>query len=89
MNTRRKNKAAHPGIPDMTPSQLSSAGLSRTSNTRRPSNKKLTKDQQIAALRDELRAAQELISSVTILLGHMSQCAYKFFHFLESFQSST
>ena len=68
MNTRNKNKSAHPGIPDMTPSQLASANLSRGPNTRRPPNmKKPTKDQQIAALKDELRAAQKLTSSVTIL----------------------
>ena len=70
MNTHRKNKTAHPGVPDMTPSQLLSARLSRTPkmtpNTRRPSSKKLTKDQQIAALKDELRAAQELMSSVSV-----------------------
>lgn len=48
----------------MTPSQLASADLP---DSRRPSKKKLTKDQQIAALKDELRIAQELfISSVTI-----------------------
>ena len=41
-----------------------SAGLSCTTNTRRPSTKKLTKDQQIAALKDELRTAQEVISTV-------------------------
>jgi hypothetical protein len=59
MNTRRKNKLAHPGRPDMTPSQLSSAGLPVR---RRP--KKLTKDQQIAALKDELRAAQEQVRNL-------------------------
>lgn len=63
MKTRAKNRSAHPGIPDMTPSQLASAGLP---NPRRASKKKLTKDQQIAALKDELRVAQELaVSSVT------------------------
>ena len=66
-NTRRKNKSAHPGTPDMTSSQLASAGLSRTVKTPLPSKKKLTKDQQIAALRDELRAAQDLISTVSPL----------------------
>jgi hypothetical protein len=45
----------------MTPSQLSSAGLSRAP-LRRP--KKLTKDQQIAALKDELRAAREQVPIV-------------------------
>ena len=70
MITHKKNKSAHPGIPDMTPSQLSSASLSCTSNTRRSSGtstKKPTKDQQIAALKDELRAVRELISSVSPL----------------------
>ena len=64
MNTRRKNRSAHPGVPDMTPLQLLSAGLSHTPNARRP--KKLTKDQQIAALRDELRTAQEIMSTVQV-----------------------
>lgn len=62
MNTRKKNKSKHPGVPDMTPSQLLSAGLSSTLATRR---KKPTKDQQIAALKDELRAVRELISNVS------------------------
>lgn len=71
-NTRKKNQSAHPGLPDMTPSQLSSAGLSRGSTTRRPLNKKLTKDQQIAALKDELRAVQEHMSSVShFIFPHM------------------
>ena len=61
-NTRKKNKSTHPGIPNMTPSQLSSAGLSHTPATR---HKKQTKDQQIAALKDELRTVRELISNVT------------------------
>jgi len=66
--TCKKNKAAHPGIPDMTPSQLSSAGLTRTPNARRPPTKKLTRVQQIEALEEELRATRELISSVVRLL---------------------
>jgi hypothetical protein len=74
MNTRRKNKSAHPRVPDMTPSQLLSASLSRTPNTRRPSSKKLTKDQQIAALKDELRATQELISGVSPLTSAHTYC---------------
>ena len=65
MITHRKNKFANPGIPDMTPSQLSSAGLSHASSAHCVSGKKkLTKDQQIVALQDELRTAQELILSV-------------------------
>ena len=53
---------SHPGLPDMTPSQLSSAGLSRTPAPRR---KKATKDQQITALQDELRSIRELLSKVS------------------------
>ena len=63
--TRAKNKSANPGAPDMTRSQLVSASLSHAVNPRRPPNKKLTKDQEIAALKDELRAAQELLSNVS------------------------
>ena len=70
MNTRKKNKSRHPGIPDMTPSQLASAGLSRVQNTRRASAKKPTKDQQIATLQDELRAVRELISNVSHFAPH-------------------
>ena len=63
MNTRRKNKSAHPGIPDMTPSQLASAGLPLVKPTRpKPTLKKLSmKDQKIADLEEELRAAQAII----------------------------
>ena len=65
MNTRKKNKSAHPGIPDMSLSQLSSAGSSSASKARLPARKKLTKNQEIAALKDELHAAQEsMIASV-------------------------
>ena len=64
MNTRKKNKSAHPGIPDMSALQLASAGLSHIQNARRPPSKKPTKDQQIAALKDELRIAREVISNV-------------------------
>jgi hypothetical protein len=65
MNTRKKNKSTHPGVPDMTPSQLSSSGLSRIPAAR--SKKGPTKDQQIAALKDELKTLRELISSVSCL----------------------
>jgi hypothetical protein len=68
-NTRQKNKSAHPGAPDMTPSQLLSTGLAPPPNARRVP-KKLSKDQQIAALKDELRAAQELVLSV----AHFTSC---------------
>ena len=62
MNTRAKNKSKHPGIPDMTPAQLASAGLSSTPAA---CSRKPTKDQQIAALKDELRTIRELISNVS------------------------
>ena len=63
MNTRRKNKSAHPGIPDMMPLQLASAGLPLVKPTRpKPTLKKLSmKDQKIADLEEELRAAQAII----------------------------
>ena len=63
MNTRKKNKSAHPGIPDMTPSQLASAGLPLVKPTRpKPTLKKPSvKDQKIADLEEELRTAQAII----------------------------
>ena len=61
VTTRQKNKTSHPGAPDMTPSQLASAGIACTKN----SKKAPSKDQQIAALKEELRAAQEAISNVS------------------------
>jgi hypothetical protein len=85
MNTRKKNKSKHPGIPDMTPSQLSSSGLSRVP----PANSKKgpTKDQQIAALKDQLKSLRELISNVSRLgsnppLKHHN-VLYQFFCFSE------
>ena len=77
MITRKKNKSARPGIPDMTPSQLASAGLSHIRSSRRPSNKKPTKDQQIEALKSELRAARELISSVIFLYRYLRLTSLK------------
>ena len=68
MNTRKKDKSTHPGIPDMSASQLASAGLSSAHNARRPSVKKPTKDQRISSLEDELQVARELISRVRVLL---------------------
>ena len=64
MDTRRKNKSAHPGVPDMTRSQLSSAGLPHPPA---PHHKKATKDQQIATLQDELGSIRELLSNVSCL----------------------
>ena len=84
MKTRQKNGSTHPGKPDMTPSQLRSAGLSRTTNVRNPpttskklstTSKKPTKDQQIAALENELRAIRELISSVCHDPPHPVYCS--------------
>jgi len=60
MNTRAKNKSAHPAAPIMTPAQLSAAGISQPKRPR----KKQTKDQQIAALKEDLRATQELLQTV-------------------------
>ena len=40
MITQKKNKSAHPGIPDMMPSQLTSAGLSHTQSSHHSLNKK-------------------------------------------------
>ena len=71
MKTRGKNKTKHPGIPDMTPSQLSATGLSRTPATRQ---KKQTKNQEIASLKDELCSLQELISSVSHLALSDTYC---------------
>jgi len=76
MVTRKKNKSAHPGLPDMTPSQRASAGLSRAQGAR-SSNKKLTKDQQISALNDEVQELRELILSVCYFSLH---CPYSHAH---------
>lgn len=63
--TRTKNQSAHPGVPDMTPSQLALAGLSRAQNTPQPKKKKgLTGAKKIKALEEELRIAQEIIARV-------------------------
>jgi hypothetical protein len=62
MNTRAKNKLAHPAACVMTPAQLSAAGISQPQQ-KRP-RKKQTKDQQIAALQEDLRATQELLQTV-------------------------
>lgn len=69
MNTRRKNKTKHPGAPDMTPSQLASAGLPHTPRMRRPLSKKKTKDQQLAAMREEMLAKDEEIHAQRHLLS--------------------
>jgi len=61
MKTRTKNQTAHPAVPVMTPAQLSAAGISQ-SQPKRP--KKQTKDQQIAALKEDLHAAQKMLQVV-------------------------
>lgn len=58
----------------MSPAQLLSAGLSRAPNARCASNKKPSKDQQIAALKDELRAAQERIANVSLFTSLCTHC---------------
>ena len=79
MVTRKKNKSAHPGLPDMTPSQRASAGLSHARGAR-SSNKKPTKDQQISALNDEVQELRELILSVCYfsLCRPYSLCSHLF-----------
>jgi len=62
MKTRAKNQSAHPAVPIMTSAQLSAAGISK-SRPKRP--KKQTKNQQIAALQEDLRAAQEMLQVAT------------------------
>jgi hypothetical protein len=89
MNTHRKNKSAHPGTPDMTLSQLTLAGLSHAQNTRHPPpNRKPTKDQQIAALEDKLRAAQELISNITHFALYYLYLITIMMHILQSSSNS-
>lgn len=56
VSTRSKNKTKHPGAPDMTPSQLASAGLSRPAKP-----VKMSMAKEIAALKAELHAAHEVI----------------------------
>lgn len=65
MVTRKKNKSAHPGVPDMTQSQLAASGLldAPNANARAPSRRRQTKAQEIAALKEELRVAREQIHS--------------------------
>lgn len=85
VGTRGKNKSAHPGIPDMTPSQCASAGLPPAQTTRRAPNKlrpgkKLSvKDQQIADLQEELRIAQETIvrNFSTLQINHADRVSHQ------------
>ena len=69
MTTRKQNKSAHPGIPDMTPSQLLAVGLPPTTPRVSGKVKKLTKDQQIALLTEQLRASQGISSGEGPLHG--------------------
>ena len=65
MITCFKNKlSSHPGTPDVSHSQLAAAsGLACIAGARFPATKKLTKDQQIVALKEELRVTQELLAT--------------------------
>ena len=67
MNTRAKNKTAHPAVPITTPARLLATGITK-SQSKRP-RKKQTKDQQIAALREDLRMAQELLQVIPTLFS--------------------
>ena len=86
MKTRHKNKSAHPGVPDMTQSQLTSSGLSGAPNARPPlRRKRQTKAQEILALQEELRVTRELmISNVANSFLSLSVVLTSFF--LEPFQ---
>ena len=59
MLTRRKNKSSHPAAPVMTARQLASAGITKAQAPKKPSQA-----QRIAALEEELRAAQEQLQMV-------------------------
>ena len=67
MKTRTRNKSKHPAAPIMTPSQLSAAGIS-TPHSKNP-KKKLTKDQRILALEEDLRLTRELLRTVTMFIS--------------------
>ena len=67
MKTRTRNKSKHPAAPIMTPSQLFAAGIS-TPHSKNP-KKKLTKDQRILALEEDLRLTRELLRTVTMFIS--------------------
>ena len=62
MKTRLKNQSAHPAAPVMTPAQLKAAGIAKPQT--KQSQKKPTKDQQIAALKEDIRAMHDLLQVV-------------------------
>ena len=64
MKTCEKNKSKHPAASVMTPAQLVAAGISQPRPAR--PRKKLTKDQQIAALEEDLRVTRELLETVLV-----------------------
>lgn len=69
MMTRKKNKSAHPGVPDMTPAQLASANLPRTRTARCLPKKRATKDQQKTAFLDNgLQATQVRLSNAMCIV---------------------
>lgn len=62
MNTRAKNKSKHPAAPIMTSAQLAAAGIAQPQPKRH--RKAPTKNQRIADLEENLRAAEELLQMV-------------------------
>ena len=64
MKTREKNKSKHPAASVMTPAQLAAAGISQPQPAR--PRKKLTKDQWIAALEEDLCVTRELLETVLV-----------------------
>ena len=64
MKTCTRNKSKHPAAPIMTPSQLSTAGIS-TPNPK----KKLTKDQRILTLEEDLCLKRELLRTAAMFIS--------------------
>lgn len=81
LTTRSKNKTTHPGAPDMTPSQRSSAGLPPA---KKPA--KLSQAKELAALKAELRAAQEIILNVSAFALYFSYLILTYIYFSEPFR---
>jgi len=78
MKTCAKNKSKHPAAPVMTPAQLAAAGISQPQKCPR---RKQTKDQQIAALEEDLRTTRELLQAVS------TSAIFVFFRVIDFFQS--
>ena len=60
MKTCAGNQGKHPAVAVMTPTQLAAAGIPAPL----PKKKKLSKDQRIAALEEDLRVTRELLQMV-------------------------